>query len=122
MEAMNPELMHEIAYFVGVLGAVWLSNSRLKKELAETKKAVTNNHKINLRDDLDVKHNDVMSVLQNLAAKIAKLEKTDTAISEKLTIMKHLSDSRNRDIWEAINGMKEKYVIYREKAKRAKEE
>jgi len=108
MEAMNPELMHEIAYFVGVLGAVWLSNSRLKKELAETKKAVTNNHKINLRDDLDVKHNDVMSVLQNLAAKIAKLEKTDTAISEKLTIMKHLSDSQNRNIWEAINKMKEK--------------
>lgn len=117
---MNPELVHEIAYFVATLGAIWLSNNKLKKDLAETKRAVTNNHKTHLREDLDVKHNDIMSVLQNLAAKIAKLEKTDAAISEKLTIMKHLSESRNRDIWEAINGIKEKYVIYKENAKRTK--
>lgn len=119
---MPPEVIHEMIYLASTLGAIWLSTLKLKKDIAETKREVTNKHDIHLRDDIDSKHNDVVTLIQNLIVRVSKLEKTDTIINEKLSRLEHTTEYAKTDLWEAVNGLKEKYVIYEHSAKRAKDE
>lgn len=119
---MPAELMHELIYLVATVGAITLSTLKLKKDLAETKRAVTNKHDIHLRDDIDKKHDDLVTLIQNLIVRVSKLEKTDTIINEKLSRLEHTTEYAKTDLWDAVNGLKEKYVIYEHSAKRAKDE
>lgn len=119
---ITPELLNGVAYLVTTLGAIWLSTLKLKKDIADTKREVTNKHDIHLRDDIDNKHNDIVTLIQNLIVRISKLEKTDTIINEKLSRLEHTTEYAKTDLWEAVNGLKEKYVIYEHSAKRAKDE
>lgn len=119
---MPAEVIHEMVYLVSTLGAIWLSTLKLKKDLAETKRAVTNKHDIHLRDDIDNKHNDLVALIQNLIMRISRLEKADTIMNEKLSRLEHNTEYSKTDLWEAINGLREKYIIYEHTAKRAKDE
>ena len=119
---MPAEVMHEIVYLIATMGAIALSTFKLKKDLEATKRAVTNKHNIHLRDDIDRKHDDIVALIQNLIVRVSKLEKTDTIINEKLTRLEHNTEYAKTDLWDAVNGLKEKYVIYEHSAKRAKDE
>nr|DAR80932.1 MAG TPA: Protein of unknown function (DUF2746) [Caudoviricetes sp.] len=119
---MPADVLHELIYLVATVGAITLSTLKLKKDLAETKRAVTNKHDIHLRDDIDRKHDDLVTLIQNLIVRVSKLEKTDTIINEKLSRLEHTTEYAKTDLWEAVNGLKEKYVIYEHSAKRAKDE
>ena len=117
---MPPEVIHELVYLVSTLGAIALSTLKLKKDLAATKRAVTNKHDIHLRDDIDRKHDDLVGLIQNLIVRVSKLEKTDTIINEKLSRLEHTTEYAKSDLWDAVNGLKEKYTIYEHAAKRAR--
>lgn len=119
---ITPELLNGVAYLFTTLGAIWLSTLKLKKDIADTKREVTNKHDIHLRDDIDNKHNDLITLIQSLIVRVSKLEKTDTIINEKLSRLEHTTEYAKTDLWEAVNGLKEKYVIYEHSAKRAKDE
>ena len=119
---MPADVLHELIYLVATVGAITLSTLKLKKDLAETKRAVTNKHDIHLRDDIDKKHDDLVALIQNLIVRVSKLEKTDSIINEKLSRLEHTTEYAKTDLWEAVNGLKEKYVIYEHSAKRAKDE
>lgn len=109
---MPAEVMHEIVYLIATIGAIALSTFKLKKDLEATKRAVTNKHDIHLRDDIDRKHDDLVALIQNLIVRVSKLEKTDTIINEKLSRLEHNTEYSKTDLWEAINGLREKYTIY----------
>lgn len=109
---MPSEVLHELIYLVATVGAITLSTVKLKKDLAETKRAVTNKHDIHLRDDIDRKHDDLVTLIQNLIVRVSKLEKTDTIINEKLSRLEHTTEYAKTDLWEAVNSLKEKYTIY----------
>ena len=113
------ELLNGVVGLLTTLGAIWLSTLKLKKDIAETKREVTNKHDIHLRDDIDRKHDDLVSLIQNLIVRISKLEKTDTIINEKLSRLEHTTEYAKSDLWDAVNGLKEKYTIYEHNAKRA---
>lgn len=113
------ELLNGVVGLLTTLGAIWLSTLKLKKDIAETKREVTNKHDIHLRDDIDRKHDDLVGLIQNLIVRIAKLEKTDTIINEKLSRLEHTTEYAKSDLWDAVNGLKEKYTIYEHNAKRA---
>ena len=119
---ITPELLNGVAYLFTTLGAIWLSTLKLKKDIADTKREVTNKHDIHLRDDIDNKHNDLITLIQSLIVRVSKLEKTDTIINENLSRLEHTTEYAKTDLWEAVNGLKEKYVIYEHSAKRAKDE
>lgn len=118
---MPPEIIHEFTYLIATIGAIWLSNRKLKEDIKETQKAITNNHNIHIREDIDNKHNDVVVMLHSILNKIMKLEKTDKLISEKVSRLEHVSEDTHSKLWSAINGMKETYIIYKQ-AKRMKRE
>lgn len=118
---MPPEIIHEFTYLIATIGAIWLSNRKLKEDIRKTQKAITNNHNIHIREDIDNKHNDVVVMLHSILNKIMKLEKTDKIISEKVSRLEHVSEDTHSKLWSAINGMKETYVIYKQ-AKRVKRE
>lgn len=118
---MPPEILHEITYLVATIGAIWVSYRKVKKDVEETKKAITNNHGIHIREDLDNKHNDTLFMLQSILRKIDSLESTDKVISEKISRLEHVSEDTHSKLWRAINNMKETYVIYKH-AKRMKRE
>lgn len=119
---ITTEMLNVIVSLITTLGAIWISTLKLKKDIADTKREVTNKHNIHLRDDIDNKHNDIVTLIQNLIVRISKLEKTDTIINEKLSRLEHTTEYAKTDLWEAVNGLKEKYVIYEHSAKRAKDE
>ena len=118
---MPPEILHEITYLLATIGAIWVSYRKVKKDVEETKKAITNNHGIHIREDLDNKHNDTLFMLQSILRKIDSLENTDKVISEKISRLEHVSEDTHSKLWQAINNMKETYVIYKH-AKRMKRE
>jgi hypothetical protein len=123
METMiNAEILNVIVTLITTLGAIWISTLKLKKDIADTKREVTNKHDIHLRDDIDNKHNDLIALIQSLIMRVSKLEKTDTVINEKLSRLEHNTEYSKTDLWEAINGLKEKYIIYEHSAKHAKDE
>nr|DAF04078.1 MAG TPA: Protein of unknown function (DUF2746) [Caudoviricetes sp.] len=123
METMiTTEMLNVVVSLITTLGAIWISTLKLKKDIADTKREVTNKHNIHLRDDIDNKHNDVVTLIQNLIVRVSKLEKTDTIINEKLSRLEHTTEYTKTDLWEAVNGLKEKYIIYEHGAKRAKDE
>mgnify|MGYP001688171844 FL=1 len=119
---MPPEILHEITYLVATIGAIWLSVRRLKKDVEDTKKAITNNHGIHIREDLDNKHNDTLFMLQSILRKIESLERTDKVISKKISRLEHVSEDTHSKLWRAINNMKETYVIYKHAKKMKREE
>lgn len=118
---MPPEILHEITYLVATMGAIWVSFRKVKKDVEETKKAITNNHGIHIREDLDNKHNDTLFMLQSILKKIDSLESTDKVISEKISRLEHVSEDTHSKLWRAINNLKETYAIYKH-AKRMKRE
>lgn len=118
---MSPEILHEIAYLIATIGAVYIANRKIKKDVEETKKAITNNHSTHIREDIDKNHNDVMFMLQSLLVKTNNLEHSDKVISEKLSRLEHTSEDTHSKLWRAINNMKETYVIFKEKARRGRE-
>lgn len=119
---INAEILNVIVTLITTLGAIWISTLKLKKDIADTKREVTNKHDIHLRDDIDNKHNDLIALIQSLIMRVSKLEKTDTVINEKLSRLEHNTEYSKTDLWEAINGLKEKYIIYEHSAKHAKDE
>lgn len=118
---MAPEILHEITYLLATVGAIWISFRKVKKDVEETKRAITNNHGIHIREDLDNKHNDTLFMLKSILRKIDSLESTDRVISEKISRLEHVSEDTHNKLWRAINNMKETYAIYKH-AKRMKGE
>ena len=109
---ITAEMMNVMVSLTATLGGIWISTLKLKKDIADTKREVTNKHNIHLRDDIDNKHNDVVTLIQSLIVRVSKLEKTDTIINEKLSRLEHNTEYSKTDLWEAINGLREKYTIY----------
>ena len=114
---ITTEMLNVVVSLITTLGAIWISTLKLKKDIADTKREVTNKHNIHLRDDIDNKHNDVVTLIQNLIVRVSKLEKADTIINEKLSRLEHTTEYA-----KTVNGLKEKYVIYEHSAKREKDE
>lgn len=93
--------MHEIGYLIINLGALALGYYKIKKGQQETTKAITNDHKEPLRDDLDSKHNELIKRLDNFENRQERLEEKIDQINQ------NGRESRAR-IWKEIDQLKER--------------
>ena len=98
-------------FIVALLKSIW-EHRQTREAIRQVKHEVTNDHPINLRDDMDGKHIDVVTMIENLAERVASLsrqleeaERARKADQRTLIVMIEANTTRLDDTTNSVRSL-----------------